>query len=101
MTLIRYRKRIQIDIDNNLYIRNPENALEFIIIGNLAGPGEITAPYPLTETIRYRKAVRIDTNQDLYIRVGNDFVLVGNAAGTLDNTINDYVENDYVEDYFE
>jgi hypothetical protein len=101
MSLIRFRKRLQIDADNNLYARDPQNPDQFIIVGNVDGPDEITAEQDLSQTIRYRNAARIDELGDLYLRVGNEFVVVGNAEGFLDNTINNFVENDYVEDYFE
>lgn len=81
MSKIRFRKRVQIDGDQNLYARNPLNPAEFIIVGNLNGTTEVTTSVTLDKTIRYRKTIRIDENDDLYIRVGDTFVDIGNANG--------------------
>jgi hypothetical protein len=79
--VIRFRKRVQIDADNNLYARDPQDSTQFIIVGNIEGIEEITEGVPLDETIRYRKAIRIDENDDLYIIVDGDFVNIGNSNG--------------------
>lgn len=83
MSKIRFRKRVQIDGDQNLYARNPLNPAEFIIVGNLNGTTEVTEPVTLDKTIRYRKTIRIDENDDLYIKVGDTFVDIGNANGAI------------------
>jgi hypothetical protein len=83
MSLIRFRKRIQFDANNNLYARNPENPNEFIIVGNTGGSGSITAGTVLANTLRYRKAVRFDNVGDLFVSDGTNFVAVGKAAGFL------------------
>ena len=81
MSVIRFRKRVQIDADNNLYARDPQDPTQFIIVGNLEGIEEITEGVALEETIRYRKAIRIDENDDLFIVVDGAFVSIGNANG--------------------
>ncbi len=83
MSKIRFRKRIQIDENENLYARKPENRTEFIIIGNTGGTNSITAPTALSNTVRYRKAVRFDSAGDLFVSDGTNFVTVGKSAGFL------------------
>lgn len=92
MSKIRFRKRVQIDGDQNLYARNPLNPAEFIIVGNLNGTTEVTTPVTLDKTIRYRKTIRIDENKDLYIKVGDTFVDIGNANGASTESWLDFEE---------
>lgn len=85
MSLIRFRKRVQIDANKNLYVRDPNNPTQFMIVGNILTPNVPDLPAAaLVDTIRYRKTVRIDGNDDLFIKDPanpTQFIKVGDKTG--------------------